>query len=125
MKHFMTCALLGASLISGVARAADTCAWYRAQPAPGDWWIVHGKCEITVTGDKFTALLYDSDDPKFLRVKVSGVIEGNKVRASVETEQSDSDVDALSGNLIKGDIYKNVIVLGSGYDIVEIKYGPQ
>jgi hypothetical protein len=117
IKHLMTCAI--------VARAADTCAWYRAQPVPGDWWLVHGKCEIRIVGDKFTALLYDSNDPKFLRVKVSGVIQGAKVRASIETEESDAEVDTLSGNLIKGDAYKNVILLGSGYDTVGIKYDPQ
>ena len=124
MKRLMLLAILAASIFSAGAHAGETCAWFRAASVPGDWWIVHGKCEITVKGDKFTAQLFDSDIPTFLRYKVSGVIRGDKVSVSIETQNSDAGLETMEGILTKGDLYKNVILLGSGYNSTGIKFGP-
>jgi len=125
MKYVIAGMLILASFLPITAFAADTCAWFRSEAVPGDWWIVHGKCEMTMTGDKFTALLYDSDKPKFLRVKVWGTIQGSQVHASIETENSDAGVDTFDGTLTKNALYKNVLLLTiGGLDTVGIKFGP-
>lgn len=74
----------------------DKWSWVEASSNSNHWNVRKGWGELHINGNKFTAELYEVDDDNYLRggenylrFKMKGTIEGNKVNAKVTTQNSD------------------------------------
>ncbi len=83
------------------ALGAEQWSWFRAASAgePLDWWLLHGKADVTISRSHFEVILHDASEPQMVRYTLVGVISNNRVKATVTTEASDMPDEEVTGRL--------------------------
>lgn len=125
---YIAMGLLTLSLLSIGPVHADAppqvCTWFRADPVAGPWQVTQGSCQVTVTGSHIEATLYDGKSPAFVRIKLSGTIQGDKIAAKIGLEGTDAGLEDFSGDLKKDGLLGTILVLRAGRSTIGIKFGP-
>jgi len=75
-------------------------AWVYTGPLFDAWEAITGKAIVTVEGARFSAKLFDSEDPTFLRFSLTGTIKGEQIAVQAVREASDVELRNYSGRMV-------------------------
>ena len=81
------------------AASPEGWAWFRAESTGTEWSMSQGKADVTVSGQRFEAVLRDSQDSSFVRLSLRGSISDGLVKVRVTLHSSDAPDFDVSGRL--------------------------
>jgi len=90
------------STVVAQARLAKETQWAWIYTGPGfdAWEAMTGKAIVIVEGATFSAKLFDSEDPTFVRFTLTGTIKGERIAVRAVREQSDVEMANYSGRMV-------------------------
>ena len=94
--------LIGSSAAGaqGLPQKESRWAWLYTSPLFDKWESRTGKATVTIDGTKFSAKLFDADEPTLVLFTLVGTVNRDQVRVRVVTESSDVSPADYSGRIV-------------------------
>jgi outer membrane biogenesis lipoprotein LolB len=78
-------------------QAASSWKWIADNVTTSGWFVTQGQAAVTISGDRLSAQLFDSEEPSFLRLTLNGKLTSGQVILTVTTHQSDVGGETMTG----------------------------